>query len=78
MNLEARSMSFDKFMRATTNNDYHGFEWTLICLARMLKIIIMVVHPEYLWLSSTDVNVREASVVIVYDGHKVFHSAGMF
>ena len=71
-------MSFDKFMRATTKSDYHGFDLTLICLARMLKIIIMVVHPEYLWLSSTDIYVQEASMVIVYDGHKVFHSAAMF
>ena len=71
-------MSFDKFMRATTNSDYHGFDPPLICLAKMLKIIIMVVHPEYLWLSFTDINVQEVSVVIVYDGHKVFHSAGMF
>ena len=50
----------------------------LICLARMLKVIILLVHPDYLWLSSTDVNVREASVVIVYDGHKVFYGTGMF
>ena len=71
-------MSFDTFMRAISNSDYHGFNLTLICLERMLKVIIMVVHPDYLWLSSTDVNVQEVSVVLVYDGHKVFYSAGMF
>ena len=76
--MDARSMSFDKFMWTISNSDYHGFDLTLICLVRMLKVIIMIVHSDYLWLSSTDINVWEALVVLVYDGHKVFYLAGMF
>ena len=45
-------------------------------LSKMLKVVIAVVHPEYIWMSAPDVNVREASVVLVYDGHKCLYGMG--
>ena len=45
-------------------------------LSKMLKVVIAFIHPEYIWMSAPDVNVREASVVLVYDGHKFIYGIG--
>ena len=75
-NLKARDMNFDTFVCAISNSTYTGLDLTLMILLKMLKVIIGLVHPDYIWLSHVDVNVREASVIIVYNGHKVFHGTG--
>ena len=75
-NLKTRDMNFDTFVHAISNSTYTGVDLTLMILSKMLKVLIGLVHPDYIWLSHVDVNVREASVIIVYDGHKVFHGTG--
>ena len=75
-NLEARDMDFDHFYHAVSNSGYTGIDFTLMVLSRMLKVIIAIVHPDYIWLSHVDVNIREATVVLVYNGQRVFHTTG--
>ena len=60
----------DRYVKAVSNSDYHGLDISLLILAKMLKIVIAVIHPDYLWMSMPDVNVREASVVLIYDGDR--------
>ena len=69
-------MDFDYFYHAVSNSGYTGINLTLMVLSRMLKVIIAVFHPDYIWLSHADVNIREATVVLVYNGHRVFHTTG--
>ena len=75
-NLEARDMDFDCFYHVVSNAAYMGIDLTLMVLSRMLKVIIAVVHPDYIWLSHADVNIRETTVVLVYNGQRVFHVTG--
>ena len=72
----AKEISFDKFVHAVSNSTYHGFDLSLMILSKMLKVVIAFVHLEYIWMSAPDVNMREASVVLVYDGHKCLHGTG--
>ena len=66
----------DRYVKAVSNSHFHGFDITLLILAKMLKVVIAVIHPEYMWMSTPDVNVREASVVIIYDGADRFFGTG--
>ena len=75
-NLKARDMNLDTFVHQVSNSRYTGFDLTLMILSKMLKVIIGLVHPDYIWLNHVDVNVREASAIIVYHVHKVFHGTG--
>ena len=72
-----KEISFDKFVHAVSNSTYHGFDLSLMILSKMLKVVIAFVHLEYIWMSAPDVNVREALVVLVYDGHKCLYGTGM-
>ena len=61
----------DRYVKAVSNSDYHGLDISLLILAKMLKIVIAVIHPDYLWMLMPDVNVHEASVVVlIYDGDR--------
>ena len=58
-------------MKACMNSPFHGFDLSLLVLSKMLKVVIAFVHPDYIWMSVPDVNISEASVVIVFD--RKFH-----
>ena len=66
----------DRYFKAVSNSHYHGFDITLLILAKMLKVVIAVIHPDYIWMSTPDVNVHEASVVIIYDSADQFLGTG--
>ena len=76
MNLDLRELDFDTYVHKMTSSNFHGLDLTMIVLSKMLKVIIMMQHPDYVWLSCTNVNVTEASVVLVYDGVKTIHTTG--
>ena len=61
-------MSMDKFVKAVMNSEFHGFDLSLLVLSKMLKVVIALVHPDYIWLSNPDANLSEASVVLIFDG----------
>ena len=44
---------------------------TLLVLSKMLKSDIRLLHPDYVWISNSDVNLTEESRVIVYDASMV-------
>ena len=67
-NLDLRELNFDQFIKKLSNSTYHGYDLTMMILSKMLKVVILFQHPDYLWISTPDVNVIEASVVLVYDG----------
>ena len=75
-NLSLREMSMDRFMRAAMNSQFHGFDLSLLVLSKMLKVVIAFIHPDYIWLSTPDANVSEASVVLVYDGSSHTYGTG--
>ena len=75
-NLKARDMSMDEFVRCASNSTFHGMDLSLLVLSKMLKVTIGVILPEYVWISCPDVNLREVSVLIVYDGRKCFYGTG--
>ena len=65
------------YLEKVNNSNFHGFNLSMIILSKMLKVVILMQHPDYLWLSCLDVNVKEASVFLVYDGIKTINSTGM-
>ena len=67
----------DWYVKAVSNSDYHGFNITLMVLVKMLKVVIAVVHPDYMWMSTPDVNVCKASVILIYDGAGQLTGTGM-
>ena len=69
-------MTFDKFYTVLKQCRYHGFDLTLLVLSRMLKVVIGVLHPEYIWLSNLDVNVCDANVFLILDQHEEFTTTG--
>ena len=69
-------MSFEVYYSAVKQCRYHGNDLTLVMLSRMLKMVICVIHPNYLWLSNLDVNVRDANVVLCIDESEVFTGTG--
>ena len=75
-NLSMREMSLDRFMKACMNSPFHGFDLSLLVLSKMLKVVIAFVHPDYIWMSTPDVNISEASVVIVFDGKFYIYATG--
>lgn len=70
-------MDLDTYLEKITDSTFHGFDLSMMVLSKMLKVVILMQHPDYLWLSTPDVNVKEASVVLVYDGIKTINSTGM-
>ena len=64
------------YVDKVTSSNFHGFDLSMIVLSKMFKVIILMQHPDYLWISCPDVNVTEASVVLVYDGVKTIHTTG--
>ena len=75
-NLSMREMSLDRFVKACMNSPFHGFDLSLLVLSKMLKVVIAFVHPDYIWISMPDVNISEASVVIVLDGKFHIYATG--
>ena len=71
-----REMSLDRFVKATMNSPFHGFDLSLLVLLKMLKVVIAFVHPDYIWMSMPDVNTSEASVVLVFDGRFHIYTTG--
>ena len=69
-------MTFDRFYTALKECRYHGFDLILLVLSRMLKVAISVLHPEYIWLSSLDVNVRDANVFLLLGQDELFMATG--
>ena len=69
-------MSLDRFVKASMNLPYHSFDLSLLVLSKMLKVVIAFVHPEYIWMSTPDVNISEASVVLVFDGKYHIYATG--
>ena len=63
-------------MKASMNSLYHGFDLSLLVLSKMLKVVIAFVDPEYIWMSTPDVNISEASVVLVFDGKYHIYATG--
>ena len=55
------------YLEKVNNSNFHGLDLSMIILSKMLKVVILMQHPDYLWLSCPDVNVKETSVVLVYD-----------
>ena len=78
-NLRARNnMSFEVYYNAVKQSRYTGNDLTVIMLSRMLKVVILVIHPTHIWLSNYDVNVRDANVVLSIDEKEVFTATGQF
>ena len=75
-NLSARNITIDDFTKAVMNSSYHGYDLTLLILSKMMKVVIALIHPDYIWMSTPDVNVLEASVVLVYDGDVLIQGTG--
>ena len=75
-NLQERDITFDQYFRSASNSKYHGMDLSLIVLSKMLKVTIGIIMPEYVWLSCPDVNMREASVLMVFDGQNCFYGTG--
>ena len=71
-----QNMTFDWFYTALKECRYHGFDLTLLVLMRMLKVVIGVLHPEYIWLSNLDVNVQDANVFLVLGQDEQFTATG--
>ena len=69
-------MTFDKFYTVLKQCRYHGFDLTLLVLSRMLKVVIGVLHPEYIWLSNLDVNVCDANMFLILDQCEEFTATG--
>ena len=69
-------MMFDRFYTELKECRYHGFDLTLLVLSRMLKVIIGVLHPEYIWLSSLDVNICDANVFLLLGQDELFTATG--
>ena len=69
-------MMFDRFYTVLKECRYHGFDLTLLVLSRMLKVVISLLHPEYIWLSSLDVNVRDANVFLLLGQDELFTATG--
>ena len=79
LNLKARNnMNFEVFYNAVSKCRYTGNDLTIISLSRMLKSVICVIHPNYIWLSNMDVNVRDANIVLCIDDKEVFSATGQF
>ena len=74
--MSARNITIDDFMKAVMNSSYHGYDLTLLILSKMMKVVIALIHPDYIWMSTPDVNVLEASVVLVYDGDVLIQGTG--
>ena len=74
--MRAKDINFDQFVRSVSNTSYHGMDLVLMVLSKMLKVIITFIAPDYIWMSTVDANVREASVVIVSDGQGHLHATG--
>ena len=75
-NLSMREMSLDRFMKESMNSTFHDFDLSLLVLSKMLKVIIAFVHPDYIWMSTPDVNISEASVVLVFDEKYHIYATG--
>ena len=75
-NLNPRDLNFDQFVKKVSNSTFHGYDLTMMILSKMLKVVILFQHPNYLWMSTPDVNVLEASVVLVYDGTLAINGTG--
>ena len=75
-NLSMREMLLDRFVKASMNSPFHGFDLSLLVLSKMLKVVIAFVHPDYIWISTMDVNISEASVVMVFDGKFHIYATG--
>ena len=63
-------------MKASMNSPYHCFDLSLLVLSKMLEVVIAFVHPEYIWMSTPDVNISEASVVLVFNGKYHIYATG--
>ena len=74
--MDLRELNFDQFVKKLSNSTYHGYDLTMMILSKMLKVVILFQHPDYLWISTPDVNVIEASVVLVYDGAQTINGTG--
>ena len=77
MNLAVHDINSDDYTKAVMNSSYDRYDLTLLVLSKLLKVIIGVIHPDYIWLSTPDVNVLEASVIFVYDGNVLIQGTGM-
>ena len=66
------------YCNAVKQSRYTGNDLTVIMLSRMLKVVILVIHPTHIWLSNYDVNVRDANVVLSIDEKEVFTATGQF
>ena len=75
-NLSMREMSLDRFVKASMNSPFHSFDLSLLVLLNMLKVVIAFVHPDYIWMSTPDVNIFEASVVMVFDRKFLIYPTG--
>ena len=74
--MDLRDLNFDQFVKKVSNSTFHGYDLTMMILSKMLKVVILFQHPDYLWISTPDVNVLEASVVLVYDGTQTINGTG--
>ena len=76
MNLSKREMLLDRFVKSAMNSPFHSFDLSLLVLSKMLKVVIAFVHPDYIWMSMPDVNISEASIVLVFDGRFHIYATG--
>ena len=75
-NLSACQMTIDDYTKEVMNLTYHGYDLTLLVLSKLLKVVIALIHPDYIWMSNPDVNILEALVVIVYDDDMLLQGTG--
>ena len=66
------NMSFEVYYNAVKQSRYTRNDLTVIMLSRMLKVVILVIHPTHIWLSNYDVNVRDANIVLSIDEKEQF------
>ena len=72
-NLDLRELNFDQFIKNVSNSTLHRYDLTMMVLSKMLKVVILFQHQDYLWISTPDVNFLEASVVLVYDSAQTIY-----
>ena len=74
--MDLRELNYDMFVKKLLNSTFHGFDLTMMVLSKMLKVVILMPYMDYLWISMPDINILEASVVLVYDGVRTINSTG--
>ena len=64
------------FIEACKCSYYHGSDFALRVLSRMLKIPIAALNSHFIWVSAPYISVYECPVILVMDCMGNFHGTG--